>query len=456
MQKTSARGISPGLLAFLLTLIAVAVSCGPGKPYGGERPKVALICVDGATFRVIDPLLGEGRLPNIAALIRRGVRMKLNSSSESHASPVLWATIGTGTGMATHGIRGFTRMNDGVSRIYASSDRKVPALWNMVSNRGRSVGVVGYWNTWPAETVDGYLVTDRFPRDVDAWSLVDPALSGISWPPALATELLPFSRRPRDLERDALERMGSFTDPEWEALMRGEWNREGLRGNGLANLRFGFQAQESVAMASLHMLETRPQPDLFITFLELPDRAGHFFWHAWRPDEMKPGFEPISSDRYERWNNIVPEAYVIVDEWIGKLMEHLDADTTVIIVSDHGMRASGGRQGVMENPMQLRRTGRHERSGVLIAAGPAIALGTSTVATLPDVGPTVLAAMGLAGSMQFEGGPLRELFARGFLAAHPLLDPIPDAFNAPRPTIDVESSDADYIEQLQAIGYIGE
>ena len=36
-----------------------------------------------------------------------------------------------------------------------SSDRNVPALWNVASANDRTVGVVGWWCTWPAETVRG-------------------------------------------------------------------------------------------------------------------------------------------------------------------------------------------------------------------------------------------------------------------------------------------------------------
>ena len=51
--------------------------------------------------------------------------------------------------------------NDPVE-IFTSQDRKVPALWNMVTTRGATVGALGIWNTWPAEEVSGYIVSDRY------------------------------------------------------------------------------------------------------------------------------------------------------------------------------------------------------------------------------------------------------------------------------------------------------
>src|SRR5439155_3923602 len=41
-----------------------------------------------------------------------------------------------------------------------SGDRRVPALWNITTSRGRTVGVVGWWCTWPAERVQGTIFSD--------------------------------------------------------------------------------------------------------------------------------------------------------------------------------------------------------------------------------------------------------------------------------------------------------
>ena len=39
--------------------------------------------------------------------------------------------------------------------------RRVKALWNIASDRGLDVAVVGWWATWPPETVRGSIVSDR-------------------------------------------------------------------------------------------------------------------------------------------------------------------------------------------------------------------------------------------------------------------------------------------------------
>ena len=68
--------------------------------------KVLVVGIDGASFRVMDPLLRDGRLPNLARLIERGTRTALRSENPM-ASPVLWTTIATGQSRQDHGIEGF-------------------------------------------------------------------------------------------------------------------------------------------------------------------------------------------------------------------------------------------------------------------------------------------------------------------------------------------------------------
>lgn len=439
----------------LVAWLALVAACSDAPP---APAKVALFGVDGATYRIIDPLLAEGRLPNLKRLIERGARSVLWSSDESSASPTLWTTIATGTGMATHGIVGFSHLVDGEPAIFASTDRRVPALWGMVAARGGTVGVAGYWNTWPAERVPGWILTDRFAHSHFVRLSGDVPGHAVTWPEGLAAELGRFSRDPDAIDRGELERwLGRFEDDEWRVLLRGEEERGELRGNGLVNLKYGFQAQESVADAALELLRTRPQPDFLAVFLELPDRVGHFFWHCVEPDLLPGGRASVQRDRLTRWANVVPGAYELVDARLGQLVAELDPDTTIVVVSDHGMQSSRRPGSTPADPLKIDRTGVHAKDGILVAAGPAIRRGAEArEAGLLDVAPTLLACMGLAPSTQFEGRVLEELLEPSFLRARPLLAPIEDRLDAARRVARPDGLDDEYRDQLEAIGYLGE
>ena len=450
----AAPAASAALLALLALLAGFALpSCD--RPSDAGRPKVALIGIDGATFTVIDPLLAQGRLPNIAGLIRRGARMVLRSSHESQDSPVLWSTIATGAGMEAHGITGFLKEDGQGGRLFASSDRRLPALWNLVDSRGGSVGVVGWWNTWPAEHVDGYIVSDRFAQSLYQRNFGGGDWKGICFPAELEAELQPLSRPPDALSRERLAALGEFTDDEWAALQGGDAGVPVVTGNGLVALKYGLQAQDSVADAALHLLDTRPQPDLFCLFLELPDRAGHNFWSMYQPQAVSGGPDAVDAGWRARWAGVVPGAYEMVDAILGRVLARLDPDTTVILVSDHGMRSNGRPGGSPDALDRLGRSGVHDPDGILIAAGPAIAPGSAAVADLLDVVPTVLAALGLPATTQCARPPLAALLATEFLERHPLLPARDEPPLQPREEVYDGAMDAERLSQLRATGCLG-
>ncbi|MED5330296.1 MAG: alkaline phosphatase family protein [Planctomycetota bacterium] len=421
-----------------------------------QPPKVAIIGVDGATFSVIHPLLEQGRLPHLAALMERGTSVILRSSDESGASPVLWNTLMTGTGMDTHGIASFSKRVENGFEIYASTDRKVPALWNMVSSRSRTVGVLGIWNTWPAESVRGYILSDRFSHTLFKHNYEmreEEAPEGISFPSELAAQFGHLVRDPAALTKEEIERFGAFTDAEWETMMHTDESQP-LVGNGLAALRFGYLAQESIGAASVALLNELPQPDLFITFLELPDRVGHHFWHTWRPEEVRGGGDEVDSSWRERWGEVIPQAYSMTDVWIGKIVQSLDPDTTIFVISDHGMKSSGDSGGRATDLAGLGHSGTHHQDGILIAAGPSIEGRVDVRAELLDVAPTVLAAMGLPGSTQFEGKVLAPLFKPSFVQAFPLGRFLDEEALQDREAVPAGDIDEALLEQLKAMGYI--
>src|SRR6185295_2234345 len=123
---------------------------------------VVLIGLDGADWNIIDPLIAAGKMPNLAALIERGSRGRLLTLSPT-LSPVIWTTIATGVKPERHGIVDFTAINKdtGAAVPVTSNLRRVPALWNILSDAGRTVGFVGWWASFPAEKVNGYIVSDR-------------------------------------------------------------------------------------------------------------------------------------------------------------------------------------------------------------------------------------------------------------------------------------------------------
>src|SRR5215470_11698072 len=143
----------------LLTALAVA-ACSRAPEPTGPRQKVLLIGVDAATWHVAEPMMERGELPNLKALCDRGVHGDL-LSMDPMVSPALWTTIATGTFPERHGVHGFTEADPVTNKQtpVSSNLRKRESLWTILTQRKRRVNVVGWYATWPAEAVDGYIVT---------------------------------------------------------------------------------------------------------------------------------------------------------------------------------------------------------------------------------------------------------------------------------------------------------
>ena len=49
------------------------------------------------------------------------------------------------------------------SALVTNSHRRTKAFWNVASDYGLRVGVVGWWLTWPVEPINGVMVSQISP-----------------------------------------------------------------------------------------------------------------------------------------------------------------------------------------------------------------------------------------------------------------------------------------------------
>ncbi len=171
-------------------------SASAAKPTpAAPRPRVVVVGWDGADWSLLDPLLKEGRLPHLKALLEKGSQARLETY-RPRASPLLWTTMATGLTPPEHGVVDFQEFDvaTGSSLPISGRSRTGPAIWNVASAKGLTSGVVGWWATWPAEAVKGFFVSDRAaPVLFDAATLSQSP--GLTWPPELAEGVRLLGRR---------------------------------------------------------------------------------------------------------------------------------------------------------------------------------------------------------------------------------------------------------------------
>jgi hypothetical protein len=468
--------------ALLALLIALAVAVGVWRPWlsplqrlvraARTTPyKVLVVGIDGATFRVMDPLLAEGKLPHFRALAERGVRAPLESENPM-ASPALWTTVATGHGRADHGIGGFVVYKDPRrpkrGTLVGVADRKTLAVWNIVSAFGRRVGFLGWWASWPAEPVNGWIVSDRLTSD--RWNVWagGAKTTGRVYPEALTAELAPLIVDPMDPPMDEILRMVALT-PEEQAEMR--LAERPVFGHGLSVVKFAYCSQRSEEKMALHLL-AQGQPDLSAVFLVANDPVSHTFWHFYEPT----AFEGVDRDAAARLGALVPSLYVHNDAFLGELLQRVGPETAVLVVSDHGFEASGQLPALkpaekmftgpeaeaahLRGEIAVGQSGKHHIEGVLLAAGGPIRPGAAVKAGLADITPTVLAILGLPVPRDMEGRVLEEMLEPAFLAEFPVqrIDSYETVIDRrailAASAAEGEEGDAEKQELLRSLGYI--
>jgi len=434
------------LQAILVVLVLLA-SCSRPAPH----PRVFLVGIDGLEPEVLDLMIDEGSLPSFARIRKHGAWGAL-VSPEPRLSPILWTTIASGQTPDRHGISGFVAVDrqTGEPVPVSSELRRVPALWNLVSEHDRSVATVGWWATWPAEPVNGWIISDRscyhFLFDQPFADQPPPQESesgeGLTYPPELWSSIRSRIRRPGDV---GLEQVLRFADVSREMLEQPfSFNED------VGHLRWILATTQTYRTLSLELLDTY-RPDLLMVYFEGVDSASHLFGHLFRTQGLKG---PLA-EQQQRYGETVEQMYRLADEVLGEILDRADEQTTVIIASDHGFQLGA----LHDSPgldLDIRRVSEdfHRPLGHLSMLGHGVKAGARIhEAEQIDLAPTVLALLGLPIPSDLPGRVLDGAVSL----------PHPPTFEPPRETSSSgngaapparSTSDQQMLRHLEALGYI--
>jgi hypothetical protein len=437
-----------------------ATLASAGEPTGGRPKKWWIIGWDGASWDLLLPLLENGRMPHLKRLMERGASASLHTIKPT-LSPVVWTTIATGVPPSRHGILDFVRRPEGLHKalsrlsdeerqrlkFYSNADRQVRALWNLVSERNRPVLVVGYHNTYPAERVNGVMVSNYLVREhsLDAFGRDVEALGALASPAGLVPHLRRFHRAPKDLTFDEIQRFADVTADEF-ADLQARAGKDPRPGSERWLYLSKAYAHDHFSASAAHDLLPRVKPDLFMLHFQCIDWASHEFLQFHGNSSRPVGAQNPAG--WRRYDGTVAAFYEYADEWLGRLLALRDADTAVAVVSDHGFEAKLDEEG----------RGHHNdaAAGILVIEGPGIRKGGRVLdASIYDIFPTVAASYGLPLSHELRGRVLREAFSPSALEATP---PTVASYESSQHFVpDVALSDAlggELETELRALGYI--
>jgi len=435
--RFQACGRRPPAAGWMLLAAAIAGLACAGAERSQVSPRVLIVGIDGASPRVVEHLLAEGRLPHLARIAREGASGKLRSIQPMY-SPRVWTTVATGKLPAKHGIAGFVRVDEsGERHIFQSGDRRSHALWNIASDAGMSVEVVNWWTTHPPEVIDGVMVTDHlFPEVRDErQAFMRATLDAADAVPVHPASWLERVEGLRDADTRLTEVPDPFTEPErFPGWVDAEF------------LSYRFRFDETIARIALEIAE-QEKPRIVMVLLPGVDKISHFIWGALEPpDELPPGTR-FTPEQQAYASEALYRVYEQADALVGRLAASFGPDDLVLALSDHGFHV-GGAMGAL--------TGLHKDKraidGVIFARGRGIAPGSRAEPVhVKDLTPSVLAWLGLPVGLDMDGRPagFLDLPPPATVASHDR-GPIERVGQA------IPAVEERLVEELEALGYLEE
>ncbi|MBX7222292.1 MAG: alkaline phosphatase family protein [Blastocatellia bacterium] len=260
--------------------------------------KFLFIGLDGCTYDVLDPLMAEGRMPRLQALIQNGARASLETTVPP-ITPTAWVSMSTGTNPGKHSIFEFLlRRGDQMDVPINSTLRDSPAVWDILSDLGKQVMVTNMPVTYPPKPLNGLMVSDF---------------------------LTPLGKTdytyPAELREELESRFGPYRLYITEVYTRGRVEQV------LDQL---YDELEYKTKVGCYLMQHKPW-DFYFTHIWSTDRCQHELWHI-----MDPTHPMSDQAEVAKYRDKVLKFWEKVDESVGRLVDAAGPNATIMMGSDHG------------------------------------------------------------------------------------------------------------------------
>jgi predicted AlkP superfamily phosphohydrolase/phosphomutase len=261
--------------------------------------KTIVFGIDGGSLDILRPMAEMGHLPNMAAMLDKGMSGPLQSTVPP-ITAAAWTSFATGCHPGKHGLVDFVAPDipDYRSRILNSTHRLKKTFWQILGEAGMTSGVIGVPMTYPPESHAGYLITGMMtPSTADRFTS----------PPSLRQEL----------ERE----LGPFPIHPGEGVMPSQTERY------LQRIKEDMRQR---ARWALHLLEKQPT-DFFMYVFSATDPLQHQFFEV-----IAEGLKGEREDRERGLFPMILSVYSLMDELMGRMLEAAGGKPLVMVMSDHG------------------------------------------------------------------------------------------------------------------------
>ncbi|MFW9874100.1 MAG: alkaline phosphatase family protein [Candidatus Thorarchaeota archaeon] len=266
-----------------------------------KNKKLILIGLDCATPKTLFKDFIDD-CPNIKKLLENGVFGILRSTDPPITIPA-WMSMLTGKDPGFLGVYGFRhRRNYSYTDFYLANSNfiKEPKIWDILAEKDLKSCIVGVPPSYPVKPVNGYLISGFMAPSTS---------SEYTYPPILKQEI---KENIGDYILDIQFRIG---------------NKE--------KILMDLYEMTEIQFKTVKYLMKNKEWDFFLFVIIGLDRMHHAFWKYY--DKQHQKYEPNNIFESE-----MRKYYNYLDKKIGELIELLDNNTSISIVSDHGVKPMKG------------------------------------------------------------------------------------------------------------------
>jgi predicted AlkP superfamily phosphohydrolase/phosphomutase len=276
---------------------------------------VVMIGLDGVAWPLLEGWAADGRLPALQGLIEGGVQGRLHTA-EGFNDNAVWAAFATARRPERHGWLHYHRIRPGGYELERRHRDHIDGVsfWQQVSDAGRTVTVLDVPKSPLGHGLRGIELTDWLTHGADI-------PTPVSHPPGLADEVM--------------ARHGPHHGSECLSY--------GRRGEDLAGW-----IDERLAMTArkgdltLEQLQAR-EADLVVVGFSAGHCIGHQCWHVHDPDHVD--HEPQEAAQL---GDPVLAAYRALDHEVGRIVDTVGEDATVVAFAGLGMGTNYSATGVLD------------------------------------------------------------------------------------------------------------
>ncbi len=307
--------------------------------------KLILIGISGASWPVIDVLLRDKKMPTLHKLIKSGVSANLQNintdpwqtysvyreyikkvpCSGRHSDLAGWTTLATGAMPEKHRIFYSTQKDaKGIEIPISHRKRKKPAVWEILAQHNKKIGIIGWPGDWPPHPLPYY----NIPRISD---ILISSMEAKSNHICISKQFNRTNLRcnlayPSWLEKDL--RKIKYDSEIGELIIK----VSPYIGNFAVRLAYDSLCLEW----SKYLLKRFPQPDFLAICLHEVHNLSHAFWDCLRIE--RSNFKGvIHQRRRQKLGTIIEDYYQYIDRKINEVLRLVDTNSVIMVLSDHGM-----------------------------------------------------------------------------------------------------------------------